>query len=61
MRIKDQDKIKTKKDVLGLIKAYIYYRGGMGNRIDAFDIEDLLEGKKRRLYKDIKKNWEEVA
>lgn len=56
--MKAQDKIKTKEDVLEFIEAYIYYRGGMGERIDAYDIRDFLRGKNRLCYKEIKKKWE---
>ena len=51
--------IKTKEAVIEFIKAYIYYRGGMGNRIDAFDIQDFLEGKRKREFKRIMKLWNE--
>ena len=33
------------QEAIKLIEGYIKYRGGMGNRIDAFDILDLLSGK----------------
>lgn len=51
--MKEQDKIKTKEDVIDFIEWYISYRGGMGNRIDAFDILKHLKGKQRRYYKNI--------
>ena len=40
------------------IGEYIGHRGGMGNRIDAWDIEDILKGKKRYL-KQIKEGGTE--
>ena len=36
------------------IREYIDHRGGMGNRIDAFDIQDDLIGKKNYLIKQKK-------
>lgn len=59
--MKNQDDLKTKEDILEFIGWYISYRGGMGNRIDAFDIEDFLKGKRRREYKQIKKHWKETT
>lgn len=53
--MKEQDKLKTRKDVIDYLEWYIHYRGGMGNRIDAFDILDHLNGKNRRHYKKILK------
>lgn len=42
------------------INEYIGHRGGMGNRIDAFDIRDGLEGKKKYLRSLSKKCMKEV-
>ena len=53
--MKEQDKIKTKQDVIDFINCYIQYRGGMWNRIDALDILEHLEGKRRRHYKNVLK------
>ncbi len=47
---------KEKKEIIKLIEGYIEYRGGMGNRIDAFDILDLLRGKRKHIEKWIKRN-----
>ena len=51
--MKEQDKLETKEDVVDFIEGYISYRGGMGNRIDAFDILYMLKGKDKRRYKRI--------
>lgn len=58
--MKEQEKIKTKQDVIDYIKCYINYRGGMWNRIDALNILEHLEGKNRRHYKRILKFSEEI-
>lgn len=58
--MKEQNKIKTKKDVIDFIKWYISYRGGMSNRIDARDIIEHLEGKRKRHYKEILKYSKEM-
>jgi len=41
---------KCRVEILKHIRNMIAYRGGMGNRIDAFDVEDFLKGK--RIYKE---------
>jgi len=51
--MKEQDKIKTKEDVIEFIECYISWRGGMYNRIDAGDILDMLKGRNRVTYKRI--------
>ena len=53
--MKEQDKIKTKEDVIDFIEWYISWRGGMYDRIDALDILEFLQGKKRIHYKRILK------
>lgn len=45
--------MKTKKDVLEFLNAYIDYRGGMGNRIDALTIRDFLMGLRNKDFKKI--------
>lgn len=52
-----QEEMKTREDVLDFVRGYIWYRGGMGNRIDAFDIRDFLEGERKRDFKKIMKVW----
>lgn len=42
---------KTTKSIISLIENMIEHRGGMGNRIDAYNILDTLKGKK--VYKGI--------
>ena len=43
----------TLAEVIKKIRGYIEYRGGMGNRIDAWDVIDLIEGKKPEVDKFI--------
>ena len=57
--MKEQDKLKTKKDVIDFIECYISYRGGMSNRIDAEDILRMLKGKDKIYYKKIKRHLDE--
>lgn len=59
--MKKQDEIKTKEDVIDFIEWYISYRGGMGNRIDAFDILEHLKGKQKRHYNMILKYYIECS
>lgn len=59
--MKEQDLIKTKKDVLEFLDALEYYRGGMGNRISFYTIVDILKGKQRKYYKRVKKQWEKLS
>ena len=61
MKIKTSDDLKTKEDCLLFIEAYIAYRGGMFNRINALDIEELLSGKRKVDFKRIMRNWYEEA
>ena len=58
--MKQQDKLRTKIDVMDFIEAYISFRGGMSNRIDARDIMNFLEGRYKRYYKAILKHSEEM-
>ncbi len=48
-----KSKIKFKKvelkKMINWIDEYVSYRGGMGNRIDAFMIRDKLKNKLRRI------------
>ena len=53
--MKEQDKLKTKADVIDFIEWYVSYRGGMSNRIDAHDILEMLYGRDRRHYKKVLK------
>jgi len=46
---------ETLAEVVRKIRGYIEYRGGMGNRIDAWDVIDLIEGKKPEVDKFIEK------
>ena len=41
---------KCREEILDHIKGMIDYRGGMGNRIDAFDIKIFLQG--ARIYEE---------
>ena len=59
--MKRQEDLKTREDIIEYLKAHIYYRGGMSNRIDARDILDILEGRNKRNYNRIKKLWEQTA
>ena len=59
--MKRQEDLKTREDIIEYLKAHIYYRGGMSNRIDARDILDILEGRNKRYYNQIKKLWEQTS